>query len=233
MIKKSLIWKCSKEYFQDIINKSNSISECLSYFGLENKGSNYKTLRTRIEYDNVDATSLYERVKSNTQLRIKNLHKEKTKPLCDFLKENSKCNRNYLKKRLIKEGVLKNECCICMNKGIWNNKILSLQLNHINGISNDNRIENLEIICPNCHSQTSNFAGKNKRKIKEIADKKNRKSKISLVTKEELELLVKEKPFTHIGKQFGVTDNAIRKWCKIYDINTKPYRRGYWTKCKS
>jgi hypothetical protein len=76
------------------------------------------------------------------------------------LVENSTYNRTSLKARLIKNGTLKN---VCSNCGIsqWNGKEISLHLEHINGINNDNRIENLCLLCPNCHSQTDTYAGKN------------------------------------------------------------------------
>ena len=67
-----------------------------------------------------------------------------------------------LKERLVKEGILEYKCAEC---GIskWNNKPLSLHLDHINGINNDHRIENLRFLCPNCHSQTDTYAGKNRK----------------------------------------------------------------------
>jgi len=66
-----------------------------------------------------------------------------------------------LKKRLLKEKILENVCSIC---GItkWNDKPINMQLDHINGISTDHRLENLRMICPNCHSQTETYCGKNK-----------------------------------------------------------------------
>ena len=68
---------------------------------------------------------------------------------------------NKLKIRLIKEDVLENVCSICLIES-WNNKPLVLQLDHINGISNDHRLSNLRLLCPNCHSQTDTYCGKNK-----------------------------------------------------------------------
>ena len=66
-----------------------------------------------------------------------------------------------LKKRLIKEGLKENKCDIC---GItkWNNKELSMQLDHIDGDSHNHKFDNLRMVCPNCHSQTHTYCGKNK-----------------------------------------------------------------------
>ena len=66
-----------------------------------------------------------------------------------------------LKKRLLSEGLIENKCEIC---GIteWNNNHLSMQLDHIDGDSHNHKIENLRMVCPNCHSQTHTYCGKNK-----------------------------------------------------------------------
>lgn len=68
-----------------------------------------------------------------------------------------------LNKRLVKEKILEYKCSCC---GIseWNNKPITLQLDHINGNNSDHRLENLRLICPNCHSQTDTYCGKNKEK---------------------------------------------------------------------
>ena len=72
-------------------------------------------------------------------------------------------NMTKFKERLIKANLIEYKCSSC---GItkWNGKPLTLQLHHINGNNRDNRLENLTFLCPNCHSQTDNFSGKNARK---------------------------------------------------------------------
>jgi len=66
-----------------------------------------------------------------------------------------------LKNRLIKNGIMKNECTICGIKE-WNGKSINMQLDHIDGVSSNHFRSNLRMICPNCHSQTDTYCGKNK-----------------------------------------------------------------------
>jgi len=86
-------------------------------------------------------------------------------PLSEILVENSGyTNIARLKIRLLREGLLEAKC---YGEGCglteWRGQPISLQLDHINGDNLDHRIENLRLLCPNCHSQTETFAGKNKR----------------------------------------------------------------------
>ena len=78
--------------------------------------------------------------------------------------ENSTYPRHRLKARLIRDNLIEYKCVICCNEGLWNSKPITLQIDHINGINNDNTIDNLRFLCPNCHSQTDNYAGKNNRR---------------------------------------------------------------------
>lgn len=90
-------------------------------------------------------------------------------PLEKLLKNNTSIQTSNLKSRLVNNEYLDYKCSIC---GIseWNNKYLSLQLDHINGRRKDNRLENLRLLCPNCHSQTETFCGKNIKGIKRKRD---------------------------------------------------------------
>jgi 5-methylcytosine-specific restriction endonuclease McrA len=71
--------------------------------------------------------------------------------------------RHRLKERILKEQIIKYECSSCKNVGVWNGELIVLQLEHINGKNNDNRIENLCFLCPNCHSQTKTYAARNRK----------------------------------------------------------------------
>jgi 5-methylcytosine-specific restriction endonuclease McrA len=67
-----------------------------------------------------------------------------------------------LKKRLFEEGVKQPECEVC-KISIWQNKPLPLELHHVDGNRHNHAIENLMLLCPNCHSQTPTFRAKNKK----------------------------------------------------------------------
>lgn len=66
-----------------------------------------------------------------------------------------------IRKLLVDQGKWIDECVGCGVPPLWQGKILVLTVDHINGISNDHRVENLRLLCPNCHSQTDTFGAKN------------------------------------------------------------------------
>jgi DNA-binding CsgD family transcriptional regulator len=72
-------------------------------------------------------------------------------------------NRNHVKQRLLELGLKQNACEVC-GATEWRGQPLSLALHHVNGRGQDNRLENLQLLCPNCHSQTENFGGRNRRR---------------------------------------------------------------------
>ena len=169
------------------------------------------------------------------QMLSEHLSENKEKiPLSEILVENSTYSRTHLKRRLLEENLIENKCDICGQLPEWNGKPLTLQLDHINGVSDDNRIENLRIICGHCHSQLPT-TGSKKLKKKSYCGCGNEKHKSSdkciscsakqrkqqrkfEVSKEELEILMREHSMVTIGKMFGVSDNAIRKRAKKMGI---------------
>ena len=83
-------------------------------------------------------------------------------PLESILVENSTYSRRSLKKRLIDETLLEYQCQLCGIGPVWNAKPMPLILDHINGVNNDNRIENLRFVCSNCDSQLPTYKSKNR-----------------------------------------------------------------------
>lgn len=72
-------------------------------------------------------------------------------------------SRNHVKIRLIRAGILENRCEEC-GLSEWRGKALSIHIDHINGVKDDHRLENLRMLCPNCHSQTDTYGARNKRR---------------------------------------------------------------------
>jgi 5-methylcytosine-specific restriction endonuclease McrA len=152
---RNLIKNLPKEQLQEILTASTSLADTLFKLELPPCGSHYASLNARIKQDGLSVCHF-----TNKRFTAKALEKN-TAPLDDILVEKSRYkSRASLKKRLVREGRLQYQCAKCGNQGTWQNKKLSLQLDHINGIRNDNRLTNLRFLCPNCHSQTETFSGK-------------------------------------------------------------------------
>lgn len=149
--------KYSRDNLIPIISSSKNLKEVFTKLSLRSAGGNYKILYYYIKLYNLD-TSHFE---SNSDRCLKMINNFNKKDISEYLKENSGCSRTNLKRRLLEEGFLENKCCLCGQDENWNDMKISLILDHINGMNNDNRIENLRIVCPNCNAGLDTFAGKN------------------------------------------------------------------------
>ncbi len=85
-------------------------------------------------------------------------------PFAAVLVRGSTYHRGSLKKQLVRRKLLKEVCAVCGLAPVWEGERLTLVLDHINGVNDDNRLENLRFLCPNCNSQTDTFAGRNCRR---------------------------------------------------------------------
>lgn len=235
----SKIWIISKEELEQIVITSDTYSEVVEKLGLSGKsGNNISLLKERIKFDNINHDNLKQKGSDRMIQALKSSTNKKLLSLEIILTENSTYDRGRLKKRLISEGIIVNKCSKCGLENEWQGQPISLQIDHINGIRNDNRLENLRLLCPNCHSQTDTFSGKTRKgtgkkrfclecgisiyRTSNLCKKCNNKLKTSKrkvvrPLKEELSKLLEEYSYIAVGKMYGVSDNAVRKWIKQYE----------------
>lgn len=150
------IYKLSDEQFVELLKKSSTISEVLFKLGYTVKGNSwgYSQVKRRMDDLNLDHSIFKGKSAIIKTTKLNNIKKE------DILKENCKHQRTVLRRYIIKNNLIPYKCAIC-GCTEWQGKTLSLELDHINGINNDNRLENLRFLCPNCHSQTSTYGSRN------------------------------------------------------------------------
>lgn len=153
------IYKLSDEQFVELLKNSSTISEVLFKLGYSVKGNSwgFAKIRQRMSDLNLDG-SVFKGKSPIT--KYGSLHKVNAS---DILKPNCKHARSVLRRYVIKNNLIPYRCAIC---GCieWQGRTLSLELDHINGINNDNRIENLRFLCPNCHSQTTTYGSRNQQR---------------------------------------------------------------------
>lgn len=174
----------TKEDIQKIVKESTSISEVLRKVHVSDRGGNHQRLKKYLSENNIDNTTLVGR----KICRVNRLGIPK-KRLSQVLVKHSTGNSNSLRNRLLANGIKTWVCEKCGNS-VYDGEPIPLELHHVNGDHFDNRLENLLLLCPICHSKTSNFRGKNNQYDKVLSDiaKKNSEGKLEkLLEKESLE----------------------------------------------
>lgn len=237
MPKLTIMEKISNEQFKEIVKNSFSIKEVGTKCGYSNSGSGSANIvKARIEQQQLDISHF-------KQVKPKSKRTEE-----EVFTENSEVDQATLRKYYTKGEYTPYVCAICGQEPFWNDKPLTLTLDHINGFNHDNRFENLRWICPNCDRQLDTYGSKNIKHKAElnpdedlhlnhcldcgvVIDKASircqacsakakgiAQRKVERISREELKSLIRTQSFTQIARQFGLTDNAIRKWCDGYDL---------------
>jgi len=144
----------------DATKKSLSYTQVIKRLGIPYSGSTHSRIKKEISNLNIDISHFTGMLwsKGKTLLDDDRLSERNKNEI--FI-ENSKFSKSYIRNLIKKKNLIEYKCTLCSNLGVWNDKKLNLQLDHINGISTDQRLENLRFLCPNCHSQTDTFCAKN------------------------------------------------------------------------
>ena len=221
-------------YLQSVIDGSETIQDVIEHFGHTHWNSR-KAFLKRCERDSIDLSDLRQRAKAKCVSGLRNFQPKYT--LDEILVEHSPYKaRGQVKVFLIRHGLLEDKCSECGNGTEWNGKSLVLVLDHINGVNDDYRIENLRFLCPNCNSQTDTFAGRNVRYCG-CGLKISRWSKSGLCRlcnnkaqgvlqksrskRPPLEDLLEDRKTMGreaVGRKYGVSGNAVKKWERDYGI---------------
>jgi len=219
----------SDEQLKEAIQSSKTFKETGIKLGLTTMGANYKTIRKHIMQLNLDISHF---------LTISEILTEARKQTFQITNENLFCinsiDRKAIRKRILRDNLIDYKCSLC-NITIWQNEKLTLHLDHINGINNDNRLENLRFLCPNCHSLTDTFCGKNKKKKNNLLTKEgnhckdcnliiearseycricfdqNHRSKIDWPNDIELSNMVNSSSYQAVGRKLNCSGVSVKK----------------------
>lgn len=152
----SKIYEIGKDNLQELLEESNTYGEVLNKIGLSVIANNFKTLNKYIELWNL-STETIEKNRRKAMSHIKYTEGVFKKSL-----EDGTCTLSPSKtlKKIIQYGLKEYKCEKC-GVSSWNGNDIILELHHKDGDHSNNRFDNLQILCPNCHSQTDNFRAKN------------------------------------------------------------------------
>lgn len=229
------------------VAESLSYAEVLRRLGLRTAGGNHRTIRKyvdevwQIPTDHFDPRA--GRRAGTNRIAI---------PLAEVLVERSTYHRGHLKRRLLAEGLKQPQCEMCGQGELWHGRRMAMVLDHVNGVHDDHRLENLRMLCPNCNATLDTHCGRHK--LRKHAERvcpvcaavfrpanggqrycswscggrgeRSRRAQMALrrVQRPPYEQLLREIAevgYLAVGRRYGVSDNAIRKWRRAYEAELR------------
>jgi hypothetical protein len=231
----------TEEAAREAIAASRTLTEALRRLGLRAAGGNHATLKRHIAQWNI-STAHFDAAAVRRQTLAK---ANRPKPLHEVMVENSTYSRSSLKHRLLRDGIKRPVCELCGQGEYWHGRLMSLILDHINGVATDHRLENLRIVCPNCAATLDTHCGRAnvRERLCVLCDKPFRprtsaqrhcskecgirassghgpRPSIRKVVRPPYAQLIREVHalgWSGVGHRYGVSDNAVRKWVRQYE----------------
>jgi hypothetical protein len=232
----------TEEQVREAISMSESYTAALRRLGMRPAGGNHRTLKRYVEIwgiptDHFDPAA--------ARLRALARHRYVATPLEEVLVRESTYSRGALKQRLLADGLKARQCELCGQGEQWRGRRMALILDHVNGVATDNRIENLRIVCPNCAATLDTHCGRNVKRVRDcvvcgqsfvptargqqhcspICGGRSERSRAASQARRRVkrpphdQLLVEiaATSYMAVGRKYGVSDNAIRKWIRQYE----------------
>jgi len=149
--------KYTKEQLIQAVASSTSIRQALKKLCVSAYGGNYRVIKGYIEKLSLDTSHMLGKI-SNKGRKLPN-----KRSIEDYLSNSKYIQSNKLRKRLLRDNIFEHKCSSC-NSSSWLGNPIPLELDHKNGNHKDNSLDNLRLLCPNCHALTPTYRGKNKSK---------------------------------------------------------------------
>lgn len=242
----------TKEELEEVVQRNTKWSEICKQLGVYDKHNKMVPyLKKRLDFLDIDYSKLDNPM--GKPINLKNRHNKYTKFSDEeIFRYNSPVDHATIRRRYLSGKFSEYICAICGCEPFWNGKPLVLTMDHIDGDTNNNCLNNLRWICPNCDRQLPTYAGRNKKRENQTRYARNtckicganigRKNQYCLVCMKEirkrnikantsnpkpnrsvLKNLIRNNSFVDIGKMYGVSYTSVKKWCRTYDLPSKKY----------